>query len=358
MKKFIIFSVAPAFLVFIIIIVMVFSAAAQTSNSEEILVSINLSDDVKSYEETVSIYCSDYDIEDYVVYILAIMMVESEGGGNDVMGIGDLNITPEESINKGCKIFSDNLKKAQKLGCNTDSVVQAYNYGSDFLDYVSKNGKNYTFELAEKYANVKSDGKIETYNNKIAESYGGWKYIYGNMFYVLLVKQYISTAVGSDLATYALQFVGEGHERFTTYESKNSLAFGADWCAMFVCYCADNLGYIDDGTLFWFNGCTTAFNRMLVEDTFEYSIAYCGSYVPKSGDLIFFTDNGGSSSYHVGIVTGINGQWISTVEGNTGSSSISPYWMGSSVCYKEDHYDMASSGILGYFPLSEKIKSR
>ena len=67
---------------------------------------------------------------------------------------------------------------------------QSYNYGGGFLDYVAGHGKKYTFELAESFAREKSGGKKVTYTNPVAvEKNGGWRYSYGNMFYVLLVSQ-------------------------------------------------------------------------------------------------------------------------------------------------------------------------
>lgn len=161
----------------------------------------------------------------------------------------------------------------------------------------------------------------------------------------------ITSGESSDLATFALQFVGENHNRFTTYKSKNSQAFGADWCAMFVSYCCDNLGYIDSGKIFWYNGCTTAYNQMLAEGKFKYSKCYNGNYVPVAGDIIFFTYDG-STSYHTGIVTSCDGSTVKTVEGNTGMSSVNPYWMGSTVCVC--YYDINTSKILGYYPMSTK----
>ena len=54
-------------------------------------------------------------------------------------------------------------------------------------------GKNTTFELAESFARDKSGGKKVTYTNPVAvEKNGGWRYSYGNMFYVLLVSQYLT----------------------------------------------------------------------------------------------------------------------------------------------------------------------
>ena len=38
-------------------------------------------------------------------------------------------------------------------------VVQSYNYGGGYIDYVAKNGKKHSFTLAENFARDKSGGK-------------------------------------------------------------------------------------------------------------------------------------------------------------------------------------------------------
>ena len=72
-------------------------------------------------------------------------------------------------------------------------VIQSYNYGGGYADYVAKNGKKHSFNLADNFAKNKSGGIKVTYTNPIAVSKnGGWRYNYGNMFYVELVNQYLT----------------------------------------------------------------------------------------------------------------------------------------------------------------------
>ena len=60
------------------------------------------------------------------------------------------------------------------------------------MGYVSGNWKKHTFNLAENFAKDKSGGQKVTYTNPIAVAKnGGWRYGYGNMFYVELVNQYL-----------------------------------------------------------------------------------------------------------------------------------------------------------------------
>lgn len=81
-------------------------------------------------------------------YLLAIMQVESGGTAADVMqssesmGLPPNSLSTEESIKQGCKYFSELLKSAESKGCDIDTVVQAYNYGGGFIDYVAGHGKS------------------------------------------------------------------------------------------------------------------------------------------------------------------------------------------------------------------------
>ena len=73
-----------------------------------------------------------------------------------------------------------------------DCIIQAYNYGSGFLDYAAKFNGVYSTELAEKFAEKQSGGNTIQYDNPMAvQENGGWRYAYGNMFYARLVKQYL-----------------------------------------------------------------------------------------------------------------------------------------------------------------------
>ena len=60
-----------------------FSVLAQDGGSNSEIVS--LSEEVIAYEDTIRKYAKEYDIEDYVSLLLAIMMQESGGKGNDPM---------------------------------------------------------------------------------------------------------------------------------------------------------------------------------------------------------------------------------------------------------------------------------
>ena len=63
------------------------------------------------------------------------------------------------------------------------------------VGYVAGKGKKHTFTLAESFAREKSGGKKVTYTNPIAVAKnGGWRYGYGNMFYVEFVNPHLTVA--------------------------------------------------------------------------------------------------------------------------------------------------------------------
>src|SRR5699024_5925446 len=117
------------------------------------------------------------------------MEVESGDELEDVMqsseslGLPVNTLDTEASIKQGTKYFSELLESAEKYGVDENTIIQAYNYGDGFIDYVKYKGKNYSFELAESFAKDRSGGSKTDYSNPIAvKKNGGWRYGYGNMF--------------------------------------------------------------------------------------------------------------------------------------------------------------------------------
>ncbi|HFZ9763964.1 TPA: lysozyme family protein, partial [Streptococcus agalactiae] len=160
---------------------------------------VTVSPEVLAHRPLIEKYGKEYGIEDYVSYILAIMQVESGGTAEDVMqsseslGLPPNSLSTEESIKQGVKYFSELLTSAEQQGVDIDSVIQSYNYGGGFLNYVRSHGKKYTYELAEQFSKEKSGGQKADYPNPIAIPVnGGWRYNYGNQFYVQLVSQYLT----------------------------------------------------------------------------------------------------------------------------------------------------------------------
>ena len=125
------------------------------------------------------------------------------------------------------------------------------------------------------------------------------------------------------------------------YRYKNWYGMDDNWCAMFVSYCADQCGFIEAGIMPKTASVAAMKQWYINRNQFQSS----GSgYEPKAGDIIIF----GNGMSHTGIVTGYDPatKTVTTIEGNSGRSSTTPYHKGSHV--KEHHYSLSYAKIAGY----------
>lgn len=258
----------------------------------------NVSAEVLAHKPMLEKYAREYGIEDYINVLLAIIQVESGGTLEDVMqssesmGLPPNTLSTEESIKHGCNYFASLLKSAKEKNCDLNSVIQSYNYGGGFLDYVAKRGKKYTFQLAESFSKTQSDGVKVTYSNPIAvQKNGGWRYNYGNMFYVLLVSEYLTVTQFDDKTIQAVM------NEALKYQGWRYVYGGASPTTSFDC----------SGLIQWCYGkAGIALPRTAQE---QYDVT---QHIPlseaKAGDLVFFqgTYDAGTYITHVGIYQGNN----------------------------------------------------
>ncbi len=100
----------------------------------------------------------------------------------------------------------------------------------------------------------------------------------------------------------------EGSNGYTKYGDWYGMP-NADWCAMFVSWCADQAG-VDSSVFQKFALCSAGADYFISQGNFHYS----GNYIPQAGDLIFYASYG--NIYHVGLVTGSDGYNVYSIEGN------------------------------------------
>ena len=124
---------------------------------------------------------------------------------------------------------------------------------------------------------------------------------------------------------------GEPYWRFMGYQSR------VEWCACFVSWCANECGYIQDGSIPSFASCPVGVSW------FKSQGQWCdGSYIPNPGDIIFFdwiepsTGRQNGNADHVGIVEKVENGCIYTIEGNAGD------------CVRENRFTIGYYAILGY----------
>lgn len=130
-----------------------------------------------------------------------------------------------------------------------------------------------------------------------------------------------------------------GDDKYITYYNKvGGMNFSMDvaWCAIFVTWCKGMAG-IGKDIIPDFASCDMGMNWFKKNNLWEKSRAYGGEYEPKAGDIVFFSSKyDENDSTHVGIVTGLSGNAVLTIEGNT-SNKVA-----------KRSYSVASKYILGY----------
>lgn len=259
---------------------------------------MNLSAEVLKHKPMVEKYANDYDISEYVSYLLAIMQVESGGTAVDVMqsseslGLPPNTLDTESSIKQGCKYFSELLKSAEAQGCDINTVIQSYNYGGGYIGYVADKGKKHSFTLAESFSRDKAGGVKVTYTNPIAVARnGGWRYNYGNMFYVELVSQYLTTAQFDDKTVQAIM------DEALKYQGW-AYVFGGD---------NPNTSFDCSGLTQWCYGKAGITLPRVAQAQYD-AMQHLPLSEAKAGDLVFFhsTYNAGSYVTHVGIYVANN----------------------------------------------------
>ena len=90
-----------------------------------------------------------------------------------------------------------------------------------------------------------------------------------------------------------MDFPAEGD----TYWSWYGFSSREEWCACFVSWCVDQCGYIEAGVIPKFSLCSAGMEWFESRGQFMD-----GSYVPDTGDIVFFDWGNDGSIDHVGIV--------------------------------------------------------
>ncbi len=267
----------------------------ENSNFSSGITGMNLSAEVLKHQPMVEKYARENGISEYVNVLLAIIQVESGGTAEDVMqsseslGLPPNSLDTESSIKQGCKYFASLLSSCKNQGIDDLNVaIQSYNYGGGYVGYVAGKGKKHNFNLAESFAREKSGGKKVTYTNPIAVAKnGGWRYGYGNMFYVELVNQYLTVPqVSGELAQKVMN-------EALKYQGWKYVYGGSNPNTSFDC----------SGLTQWCYGKAGISLPRTAQAQYD-ATQHLPLSQAKAGDLVFFhsTYNAGSYVTHVGIL--------------------------------------------------------
>lgn len=129
--------------------------------------------------------------------VLAIIYTETKGGEADVMqssesssGIKNSITDSQASIEHGVRLLSHNLTLVEKADVDSWTVIQAYNFGTAYIDYIAKNGGQHTVELATTYSRTvvapslgNTTGQTYFYYHPLALLSGGKLYCNGGNIY-------------------------------------------------------------------------------------------------------------------------------------------------------------------------------
>ncbi len=170
MKKiFLGFLFSSPVLIFMVMIVVVAAIIAGNKNNidnnniggnDSEYVTNGISSEVERFRAVFEKYARQEGIFEQVEVIMALTMQESGGRSLDIMqssesiGLPPNSITdPELSIKVGIKHFK---KVFIKAGKDIKLTLQAYNFGSGFIDYVKKKGGKYSKKLAYEFSRIQA----------------------------------------------------------------------------------------------------------------------------------------------------------------------------------------------------------
>jgi len=149
----------------------------------------NVPEHIGKWRPLLEEYTKKYGVELYTEFLLALMY--QEVGGSTTMDImqssESLGLPPNairdpvKSVDAGVSFFAQMLSQGEKAGVDFYTIVQAYNFGSGYIDFVKENGGIHSLELAEQFSE-KQASKL------------GWEK-YGDKNYVQHVMRNLSGGV-------------------------------------------------------------------------------------------------------------------------------------------------------------------
>lgn len=158
---------------------------------------------VLTYAPLVEEVLTDFDSGADPTLILSMIYTETKGREDDVMQASESltgqmgTITDSrESIRQGVEVLLTHLAYAEDIGVDQWTAVQAYNFGSPYMDYVKENGGENLIKLAKHYSRTvvapslgNTSGETYAYYHPIALLHGGELYVNGgNIYYSRQVR--------------------------------------------------------------------------------------------------------------------------------------------------------------------------
>ncbi len=254
------------------------------------------------WKDIISVFIVKYSNGDYHTELISLDDKKIKAFKDIFWSMNEITYTTEEITEEREEI--DSKGKVKKI-IETKTILHIQINGKS-LDDTKHELSNKQLAMLD---DIQKDGYIELWNQLL-----------------------INSSIGnSNIVEVAISQIGEvGGEPYWSWYGFSSRV---SWCACFVSWCANECGYIDSGIIPKFSACEnegiTWFKTCnLWQDN---------SYIPNSGDIIFFDWEGDGHSDHVGIVEKVENGIVYTIEGNTTGDMV-----------KEEKYNIGAGVIKGY----------
>ncbi|MDM5254268.1 lysozyme family protein [Bacillus toyonensis] len=296
----------------------------------------NLPPEVMRWQAMVEQECAAQGVPELVPYVLAIIMVESNGISEklpDIMQSSEsqgwkMNTisNPKDSIYYGVMHLKGAFDDAKMLGVNDLlAIVQTYNFGRNYVHWLATNSKTHSLQTADYYsltvvapAGGNRNGTTIGYSQPVAIAYnGGYRYINGgNFYYAEMVKQYLSFNNGTAPVNGSETFK-KIMEEALKYNG-NPYVWGGKTPAQ---------GFDCSGLTSWaFRAAGVNLNGSASEQ--YYATVEVDPKDAQPGDLVFFKGTYGGPDHvsHVGIYVDANTMYDSESSGIGYHQFTSPGW--------------------------------
>ncbi|MCS0671373.1 lysozyme family protein [Cytobacillus firmus] len=197
-----------AFLLFFLVLIFVLFDQFKQLNIKETAVSLlpnTVSRDVQNYTPILQKELKEVNLEEYTLVLAAIMQQESKGKGGDPMqasesaGLPPNSIQdPEQSIKQGVKHFQKALNYGSQKNVDFPAVIQAYNMGIGYIDFVADQGGKHSEEIAKEFSLKQAAKNPEVYNCGGDKNNFRYPYCYGDFTYTTKVTENIEILTASD----------------------------------------------------------------------------------------------------------------------------------------------------------------
>ncbi|MEK3854850.1 lysozyme family protein [Cytobacillus sp. FSL H8-0458] len=196
-----------ALLLFFMVLTFVLFDQFKQLNIKETAVSLlpnMVSKDVRNYTPLLEKELKEVNLEEYTLVLAAIMQQESKGKGGDPMqasesaGLPPNAIQdPEQSIKQGVKHFQKALNYGSQKNVDFPAVIQAYNMGIGYIDFVAEQGGKHSEEIAKQFSLKQAEKNPEVYDCGGDKNNFRYPYCYGDFTYTTKVTKNIEILTAS-----------------------------------------------------------------------------------------------------------------------------------------------------------------